>query len=65
MIATHDVELGRAEPGDGAKLKNICFEARIKGDEVYYDYRLRDGIANSMTAAVLMRKLGIISQPPA
>ncbi|MDT8401887.1 MAG: hypothetical protein RQ743_09335 [Bacteroidales bacterium] len=59
IIATHDILLGRME-GNFKCIKNRCFEIEIEGDEVKFDYILRDGLAEKMNAAILMKQMGII-----
>lgn len=59
IIATHDLLLGTLIdlfPGD---IKNYCFEADIKNNELSFSYRLKDGVAQNMNACFLMKKMGI------
>jgi len=59
IIATHDVLLGKL--ADKYKqIKNRCFEIEIEGDEVKFDYLLREGLTTKMNAAILMKQMGII-----
>ena len=60
IIATHDLELAQAENQYAGKVINKCFEIEIKGAEVFFDYRLRDGITQKMNASLLMRQMGIV-----
>lgn len=59
IIATHDLLLGRLEDKFPDSIRNYCFEADIKGNELSFSYRLREGIAQNMNACFLMRKMGI------
>jgi DNA mismatch repair ATPase MutS len=57
MISTHDLELvSLAEEID---LGNYSFESDILGDQIRFDYKLRDGPCRTANAAALMRQLGI------
>jgi len=38
---------------------NKCFEIEIDGENISFDYTLRDGITRKMNAAVLMKQMGI------
>jgi len=58
-IATHDLEVCQISKDFPDKLTNKCFEGEIKKDELYFDYKLKDGICKSQTATFLMRKEGI------
>ena len=59
IVATHDILLGRLE-NNFDSVRNRCFEIEIEGDEVIFDYILRDGMTTKMNAAILMKQMGII-----
>ncbi|MDR1610868.1 MAG: hypothetical protein LBS08_05100, partial [Candidatus Symbiothrix sp.] len=59
IIATHDLLLGSLEKEFPENIRNYCFEADIKNDELTFSYRLRNGIAQNMNATFLMKKMGI------
>lgn len=59
VIATHDVELGALEKAYGGMLENYHFDVQVEGEELYFDYRLKEGICRSMNASILMKKIGI------
>jgi DNA mismatch repair ATPase MutS len=60
MIATHDVVLGDLENQFPQHIKNYYFEANIENDQLFFDYKLKHGIAQKMNATFLMKKMGII-----
>lgn len=60
LIATHDLALGELENVYPGKVLNYSFEANIEDDQLYFDYKLKRGIAQKMNATFLMRKMGII-----
>jgi len=60
LIATHDVRLGEMESDYSDNIMNKCFEVEIDGDEILFDYVLREGITSKMNAAYLMKQMGII-----
>ncbi|MCF8331703.1 MAG: hypothetical protein K9H84_04550 [Bacteroidales bacterium] len=59
IIATHDLKIGELENEYPDKIQNQCFEVEIKNDKLYFDYKLKAGIAQSLNASFLMRKMGI------
>ncbi len=59
IVATHDILLGKLG-NRHESIKNRCFEIEIDGDEVKFDYILRDGMTTKMNAAILMKQMGII-----
>ena len=59
LIATHDISLGEMEAELPGIVVNKCFEIDIDGENISFDYILRDGITHKMNAAVLMKQMGI------
>jgi hypothetical protein len=59
LIATHDISLGEMETEYPMNVVNKCFEVEIDGENISFDYLLRDGITRKMNAAALMRQMGI------
>lgn len=62
IIATHNLLLGTLAEQFPDKIRNYCFEADIKENELSFSYKLREGVAQNMNACFLMRKMGIIIQ---
>ena len=60
IIATHDLLLGELAKSFPEQIKNYCFEADIKDNELYFSYKVREGIAQNMNACFLMKKMGIV-----
>jgi DNA mismatch repair ATPase MutS len=59
IIATHDLELAKLEQLHSGILENYHFDVQVAGEELYFDYRLKHGICNSLNASILMKKIGI------
>jgi DNA mismatch repair ATPase MutS len=59
LIATHDLELSKLETEFPDHIRNYCFEVEIKLQEFIYDYKLRNGVCQTMNATELMKKMGI------
>lgn len=59
IVATHDIELAKlaVEYPDG--IRNYHFDVQVTGEELYFDYKLKPGICQSMNASLLMKKIGI------
>ena len=62
IIATHDLLLGELTKQFPDEIRNYCFEADIKNNELSFSYKLREGIAQNMNACFLMKKMGITIQ---
>ncbi len=60
FIATHDISVGEMEKEFPGSIVNRCFEIDIDGELIKFDYKLKDGIAFRMNAALLMKQMGIL-----
>ncbi|MFS4484280.1 MutS-related protein [Hyunsoonleella sp. 2307UL5-6] len=59
IIATHDLSLcDMAKELDA--VKNYYFDAEIINDELYFDYKLKQGICKNMNASFLLKKMDIV-----
>lgn len=59
IIATHDLSLTEIE-SQLEPVKNYFFDAQIVNDELYFDYKLKQGICQNMNASFLLRKMEIV-----
>ena len=58
VMATHDTELAHSESANPS-VSNYHFEGKIQNDELYFDYKIKPGISDSLNATALMKKIGI------
>jgi DNA mismatch repair ATPase MutS len=59
LIATHDLELAKLADEFPLNIHNYHFDVQVAGDELYFDYKLKRGVCQSMNASILMKKIGI------
>ncbi|MEO7265256.1 MAG: hypothetical protein ABIW38_10105 [Ferruginibacter sp.] len=59
IIATHDLALAEMEKDFPQEILNYHFDVQVSGEELYFDYRLKPGVCQSMNASILMKKIGI------
>ncbi|MDX1277630.1 MutS-related protein [Oceanihabitans sediminis] len=59
IIATHDLSLCKIEK-ELEEVKNYYFDAEIINDELFFDYKLKQGICQNMNASFLLKKMEII-----
>jgi DNA mismatch repair ATPase MutS len=59
LIATHDLELAKLADEFPANIHNYHFDVQVANDELYFDYKLKRGVCQSMNASLLMKKIGI------
>ena len=59
IIATHDVELAELKKEYPSNILNYHFDVQVSNDELFFDYRLKEGVCTSLNASILMKKIGI------
>ena len=59
VIATHDVELAKMEKEYPGSISNYHFDVQVSNGELYFDYKLKEGVCTSLNASILMKKIGI------
>ena len=59
LIATHDLELAKMINTYPSNIINYHFDVQVNNEELYFDYKLKTGICQSMNASLLMKKIGI------
>ncbi len=60
VIATHDTGLAITESAlNPEAIRNYHFDGQIRGEELFFDYLLREGVCESLNATLLMKKIGI------
>ncbi|MFZ1530037.1 MAG: hypothetical protein WAT19_14875 [Ferruginibacter sp.] len=59
IIATHDIALADLQKEFQQNIYNFHFDVQVNNEELYFDYKLKPGICQSLNASVLMKKIGI------
>jgi len=59
VIATHDLSLCEIDK-ELSEIKNYYFDAEIINDELYFDYKLKEGVCKNMNASFLLKKMEIV-----
>jgi len=59
VLATHDLELAKLAEPYPDNIRNYHFDVQVANDELFFDYKLKNGICQSMNASILMKKIGI------
>jgi DNA mismatch repair ATPase MutS len=60
IFATHDIDIGNLRNTYPQNVNAKCFEISFEGDNLIFDYKIKDGISQNLNASYLMRKMGII-----
>lgn len=59
IIATHDLDLTTLQNEFPDNILNYHFDVQVSNDELFFDYKLKPGVCNSLNASILMKKIGI------
>ena len=59
VVSTHDFELCSLTAADGTPAVNKHFEEYYEGDELKFDYRIRDGRCTTTNARAILRMAGL------
>lgn len=59
IIATHDLSLTELATQTGA-FRNVYFDSTIEKDELFFDYKVRDGVCQNMNASFLLKKMNLV-----
>jgi hypothetical protein len=59
IVTTHDLALTEITAAVGDVIRNVHFEDQVEGNEMRFDYRLRDGVVTKSNAIALMRIIGL------
>ncbi|HYJ63804.1 MAG TPA: hypothetical protein VEV62_08690, partial [Parafilimonas sp.] len=52
VIATHDIELSKLENDFPSSIRNYHFDVQVNNEKLFFDYKLKQGICQSMNASV-------------
>ena len=56
IIATHDLSL-TSLADQNKQMINLYFDTTIEGEDISFDYTMRDGVAKNMNASFLLKKM--------
>jgi len=59
MVATHDLKLADLSEAHPGYVRNFHFDIQVKGEEMLFDYLLKDGACTIFNASLLLKKIGI------
>ncbi len=64
LVTTHDLALTAMVDGLAPRARNAHFEDELRDGELYFDYRLREGVVRRSNALELMRSVGLELDAP-
>ncbi|MEM0964463.1 MAG: DNA mismatch repair protein MutS, partial [Bacteroidota bacterium] len=64
LVATHDLLLADLADEDG-RIRNAHFRESVEGDQLAFDYQIREGPCPTTNALIIMQKAGLPVDAPA
>ncbi|MFT4777552.1 MAG: tetratricopeptide (TPR) repeat protein [Flavobacteriales bacterium] len=62
IVATHDISLCTLKETNPAAVDNKHFASEIGNNDLLFDYKLKEGVCDTMNATWLMKSMGIIAK---
>ena len=59
ILATHDLDLAEMQQNLPDNISNYHFDVQVHNEELFFDYKLKPGVCNSLNASILMKKIGL------
>ncbi|WP_113664120.1 MutS-related protein [Pedobacter nanyangensis] len=59
LFATHDLQLSELEQAHPATVRNFHFDIQLIGEEMDFDYLMKQGPCAKFNAAILLRQIGL------
>ncbi len=59
IVATHDLQIADLEQKYPGYIRNFYFDIQVQGNEMHFDYKLKEGACKTFNASLLLKQLGI------
>lgn len=59
IVATHDLQIAELEEKYPDYIRNFYFDIQVQGNEMHFDYKLKEGACKTFNASLLLKQLGI------
>ncbi len=59
FIATHDLQIAELEKEFPAKVRNFHFDIQVEGQEMFFDYKIKEGECKTFNASMLLKAIGL------
>ncbi len=59
LVATHDLALTELQQQYPGSISNYHFDITVDGEELFFDYKLCEGVCKTFNAQLLLKKIGI------
>jgi len=59
LVATHDLQIADLADEDPGLVRNFHFDIKMQNQDMFFDYKIKDGACKTFNAAVLLREIGL------
>lgn len=59
LVATHDLQIAELEKEFPNQLRNFHFDIQVENEEMFFDYKIKDGECKTFNASILLKAIGI------
>lgn len=59
IVATHDLQIAELEKIHPRQVRNYHFDIQILSDEMFFDYKIKEGECKTFNAAILLKNIGL------
>lgn len=59
LFATHDLQIASLQKEYPTQVRNFNFDVKITGDQMFFDYTIKQGECTTFNAAVLLKAIGL------
>ena len=59
LVATHDLQIADLADDYPGKVRNFHFDIRMQNQDMFFDYKIKDGACKTFNAAILLREIGL------
>lgn len=59
LVATHDLQIADLAEDFPKKVRNFHFDIKMQNQDMFFDYKIKNGACKTFNAAILLREIGL------
>lgn len=59
LVATHDLQIADLAGDYPGQLRNFHFDIKMQNQDMFFDYKIKDGACKTFNASILLREIGL------
>ncbi len=59
LVATHDLQIADLAEEHPGKVRNFHFDIKMQNQDMFFDYKIKNGPCKTFNAAILLREIGL------